>query len=165
MEIWKDIPGYEGLYQASSFGNVKSLKFSGGNKEKVLKPSVDSHGYLRVDLCRDGNAKNRRIHQLVAECFLDHKTDGTQKIVIDHINNIKTDNRAENLQLTTNRNNTSKDKKDYTSQYTGVCWFKQTSKWKASIRINGKSNHIGYFTCEIEASNAYQLALKELVNG
>jgi hypothetical protein len=170
QEIFKDIPKYEGIYQVSNIGNVKSLpknvKMPNGGirvqKEKILKPSKDGSGYYQVDLLKNGNRKNIKIHQLVAMAFLDHKPDGTTKIVIDHINNIKTDNRIENLQLISHRENCSKDKKGGSSQYVGVYWAKNANKWAARIRINGKNPHLGYFTNELLASEAYQNTLKQL---
>jgi len=158
-EIWKDVPGYEGYYQVSNLGNVKSLKFS---KEKLLIPCFNSVGYLTVNLYKNGDIKMFQIHQLVAIAFLNHIPDGTNKIVVDHINNIPTDNRLENLQLISNRENLSKDKKNTSSKYTGVSWHKKNKKWLARIRINGNRKHLGYFINEIEASNAYQNTLKNL---
>jgi ribosomal protein L15E len=70
--------------------------------------------------------------------FLNHTPCG-YKIVVDHIdNNIKTDNRLENLQLITQRENVSKDIKNTSSKYIGVCWHKKAKKWRSSIQINGK---------------------------
>ena len=66
---------------------------------------------------------------------------------------------VENLQYITQRLNSSKDKKNTSSIYTGVSWSKEKKKWKSCIRINGKSKHLGYFTDELEASNAYQKAI------
>ena len=170
MEIWKEVRGYED-YEVSNLGRVKSLarvittvRGSRTYKDKILKPcltGVKGAQYLAVDLSKGGKSKTRTIHQLVAEAFLNHTTCG-HKLVIDHINNIKTDNRLENLQVVTNRKNTSKDKKGFTSEYTGVCWNKRDSKWYASIRINGKIKHLGVFADELEAAEAYVKALKEI---
>ena len=159
QEIFKDIPDYEGIYQVSSLGNVKSLKFG---KEKILTPCFNSVGYLTVNLYKNGNIKMFQIHQLVAITFLNHKLDGTNKIVVDHINNISTDNRLENLQVISRRENLSKDKKNTTSKYTGVVWHKTNKKWLAKITINGKRKHLGYFINEIDAHDAYQNTLKYL---
>ena len=81
------------------------------------------------------------------------------KLIVDHINNDKLDNTVENLQYITQRLNSSKDKKNTSSIYTGVSWNKEKKKWKSCIRINGKSKHLGYFTDELEASNTYQKAI------
>lgn len=157
MEIWKKIKDYPD-YEVSNLGNVKSLKF---NKEKILKPSKDGKGYLKVALFKNGKSKTKKNHKLVAMAFLNHITNGYE-IVVDHINNIPTDNRLENLQLITQRENVSKDIVNSSSKYTGVSWYKRDNKWKSSIRIKGNKKHLGYFKCEIEASKAYQEALKNI---
>jgi hypothetical protein len=163
-EIWKDIPNYEGVYQVSNLGNVKSLKSRWGNRKvfRLLKPSTDTSGYFQVVLSKNNNNTAFKVHKLVAMAFLGHIPDGTQKVVVDHINNIRNDNRLSNLQLTTQRHNTSKDKNG-TSKYTGVCWDKQVNKWKSAIYINGKRKTLGVFKCELAASQAYQNALKTII--
>jgi hypothetical protein len=167
IEIWKDIPGYEGIYQVSDMGNVKSLsreklhkgKYPITTNEKILKPPANSHGYLCVILCNNGLKKTMKVHTLVAMAFLNHKPDGTNKIVVDHINNNKLDNRLVNLQLISQRENSSKDKKGGTSKYVGVR-SSAINKWRAEIYINGKTKNLGYFTDEHEAHLVYQKALK-----
>lgn len=105
----------------------------------------------------------KKTHTLVASSFLNHFTDGTNRLVIDHINNIKTDNRVENLQLLTNRDNCSKGKKGkYSSKYTGVCWSKMDKKWKSQIDINRININLGLFKTELEAHEAYQNKLSEI---
>ena len=157
-EIFKDVPGYEGLYQVSNLGRVKSLKF---NKERILKTPPVGYGYCICNLFLEGNCKTFYVHILVAMAFLNHKPNG-HKMVIDHINNVKTDNRLENLQLISNRQNTSKDRKGYSSQYVGVAWYEAKSKWISQIMINGKLKYLGLFTNEIEAAKAYQSKLNEI---
>lgn len=73
-EIWKDISGYEGKYQVSNFGNVKSLNYRMTSKEHPLTPGVDTSGYLFVALYENGKSKNYRVHRLVAEAFITDKT-------------------------------------------------------------------------------------------
>jgi hypothetical protein len=158
-ETFKDISGFEGLYQISNQGTVKSLWF---NKEKILKAGIDSYGYCVVYLYKNNKRHVKKVHQLLAMAFLNHKPDG-HRIVVDHKNNIKTDNRIENLQIITHRENLSKDKKNKSSQYTGVNWAKYANKWRSQIRINGKIKHLGYFTDEYEAHIAYQTELKNII--
>jgi hypothetical protein len=159
-EIWKDVVGYEGRYLISSTGRLKSII---KNKEKLIKGSLDSHGYLRYSL--NWELKNKRngyrAHQLVAQSFLGHKVCG-HKLVIDHINDNKLDNRFENLQIVTQRFNTRKTQGKYSSQYKGVYWNKQHKKWRSNIRINGKIKHLGLFIDEYEAHLTYQNALKNI---
>lgn len=168
-EIWKDIPNYEGYYQVSNLGRVKNLKRfvkAKSNstrlvKERILKIGVDGAGYLVVDLNKDGKGKTFKVHKLVAMAFLGHKPCG-YKEVIDHFDNNKFNNKLENLQITTNRHNSTKDRKGGTSKYTGVSWDKNANKWVCKIYINGKQNYLGLFENELDANNAYQNALKKL---
>jgi len=169
QEIWKDIPNYEGMYQVSNLGNVKSVsriilrgsKYPFLSKEKNLKQSKSGIGYLKVALCKNGIAKTISIHCLVAMAFLNYNQKGKNGYEIDHINNIKSDNRAENLQLITQRENASKDRNG-TSQYTGVSWNKKAKKWIVFIVINNKHNYLGLFTNEYDAHLAYQEKLKQI---
>lgn len=168
QEIFKDIPNYEGLYQVSNLGRVKSLErkvnhFKGGLKvikEKILKEYLSKNGYYYFRLSKENKVKKFTAHQIMAITFLNHKPCG-YNIVVDHINNIKTDNRIENLQLITQRENSSKDKKG-TSKYVGVYWFKESKKWRCQIRIKGKLKDLGLFTDEYKAHLAYQKELKNI---
>ncbi len=162
QEEFKDIPGYEGIYQVSNLGNVKSLSNNNSKKEKILKPSLAGRGYKSVILYSNNIKKSCKIHQLVAISFLNHKPDGTNKLVIDHINDLKSDNRLENLQIVTNRFNAYKTQGKGTSIHKGVCWNSKLKKWQSQIYINGKNKVIGYFVNELEASKAYKLKLKTL---
>jgi len=154
-EIWKDIPNYEGLYQVSDFGRVKSFRKL---KEKILKPSVCSRGYYVITI---RTYKKIRVHQLVAMAFLNHKPT-KMKSVIDHINSDKLDNRVENLQVVSQRFNVSKRQGVFTSKYTGVSWSKCRNKWVSLIRINGKTTYLGAYNCELAAALAYQNKLKQI---
>lgn len=91
MEIWKDIEGYEGLYQVSSEGRVKSLKFG---KEKILKNIKDSKGYLKVQLHKEGR-KTFKVHRLVATAFIPNSNNLPE---VNHKNENPTDNRVDNLE-------------------------------------------------------------------
>jgi hypothetical protein len=155
-EEWKVVKGFED-YEVSNLGRVKSLK---RNKERILKFSLDNHGYYILSLYKENKAKTKQVSKLVAVAFLNHKPCGYNEIV-DHIDNNPLNNNLENLQLITNRENLSKDKKGF-SKYIGVSFRKDTNKWQSRICINGKSNYLGVFNTELEASNAYQLKLKTL---
>ena len=98
-EIWKDVVGYEGLYQVSNLGRVKSLGFDKWHKGRILKPAFDSKGnYLFVGLHKDGKVTQRNVHRLVAESFIPNPN---SLPCVNHINEIKTDNRAANLEFCT----------------------------------------------------------------
>jgi hypothetical protein len=167
-EIWKDIKGYEGLYQVSNLGRVKSLsrlRFNNGgeftSKEKILKPGK-SKKYLLVVLYKNGKRKTFQVHQLVAMGFLGHKPCG-MKMVVNHIDNNQANNRVCNLEIVSQREN-SHTHHIGTSKYKGVCWDSARSKWASKIMINGKIKFLGRFNTEIEASIAYQNKLKEIIN-
>lgn len=106
MEFWKDIPGYEGVYQVSSFGKIRSLRF---NKIKIMSQKIRKDGYYEVSIYKNKNGKSFKTHQLVAMAFLGHKRCGFKKVV-DHIDGDKSNNTVENLQVVSNRINTSKDR-------------------------------------------------------
>lgn len=100
-ENWKTIEDYPN-YQVSNLGNVKSLKYHRENKEKQLSLIKDKDGYLSVKLCKNGKIKKFLVHRLVAIHFLPNPQNLPQ---INHINEVKTDNRVENLEWCTNEYN------------------------------------------------------------
>ena len=105
-EIWLPVPGYEGLYDVSNFGRVRSYHNFGFKRReipKMITPSKERYGYLQLTLCNNAVHKQIKVHQIVAMAFLPPNPGGMQ---IDHINGIKTDNRAENLEWVTPKENT-----------------------------------------------------------
>lgn len=157
-EVWKEVPNYEN-YMVSNRGRVKSLNFNRTGVERLLKQNIVKE-YLVTTLFKEGRAKPFYTHQLVAMVFLNHIPCG-HRLVVDHIDGNRLNNNLSNLQVITNRENTSKDQRGGSSQYVGVCWSKQSEKWKVQIRIEGKQKHLGYFEDEVSASEAYQKALTE----
>ena len=108
-EEWRDVVGYEGLYQVSSMGRVKSLerkvpKRNGERtvKERILKPITDRYGYLIVCLCAGGKQKMFKVHRLVYQAF--HKNP-ENKLCVNHIDENKTNNAASNLEWSTYEEN------------------------------------------------------------
>jgi DNA-binding CsgD family transcriptional regulator len=97
-EIWKDIPNYEGYYQVSNLGRVKSFKWG---KERVLKFGLNRGGYYFVNLWKGGEAKTNSVHRLVMLAFF-----GESELYVNHINGVKTDNRLENLEYCSRSENT-----------------------------------------------------------
>lgn len=95
MEEWKPIKGYEGLYEISSCGRVKSLKCG---REKILKPQDNGNGYLQVVLCKDGKCKKYSIHRLVALHFVDGYFEGAE---VDHLDTNSLNNVWTNLKWVT----------------------------------------------------------------
>lgn len=105
-EIWKDIKGYEGLYQISNLGRVKSLDrviekrdFSYTIKGKVFKRSLSNKGYVQTELTKNGIRKQFKVHRLVALHFL--SCENTENLTVNHIDGDKNNNKPENLEWCT----------------------------------------------------------------
>lgn len=113
MEQWKPVVGYEGLYEVSSLGRVRSLARTASHwrgrtrtvPARILSTPLAGHakwgGYPVAHLCKEGVAKMIYVHRLVAAAFIGPTGD----LEVNHINGIKTDNRPENLELVTSREN------------------------------------------------------------
>lgn len=165
IEVWKDIPEYEGFYQVSNLGNVRSLNriCSRGRKlkGKMLKYALCGRGYFAVELNKNGKAKTITIHKLVTYAFLNHKPCG-HKLVVNHIDINRENNNLYNLEIITNRENTNRKHIKSSSKYVGVCWNKKVKKWQSHIVINGKKKYLGLFTDEKEAAQSYQNELNKI---
>jgi hypothetical protein len=101
-EIWKDVKGFEGLYQVSNIGNVKRFIGKIIPKERLIGRIVDRDGYSRRTLCKNGLSKQMTEHRIVAIAFIKNPKN---KETINHINGIKSDNRVENLEWNTHKEN------------------------------------------------------------
>lgn len=100
-EIWKDIDGFEGLYQVSNLGRVKSLGNDKSRREKILKLG-NCHGYLQVNLCKNGKRKKLCVHRLVAQTFLQNPQNLPE---VNHKDEDKTNNSVENLEWVSSKEN------------------------------------------------------------
>jgi len=156
MEQWKDIKDYEGYYQISNFGNVRSLDrevMNGGVlrrlKGKPMKLLTDKSGYKHIDISKDGKRKSLLVHRLIAQAFIGDIED----YVINHKNNLPYDNRIDNLELVSQRENVCHGFKflKTTSKYPGVSQHKKDGRWRAAITIIKKNIYLGIFDTEIEA--------------
>ena len=112
-EVWKDIIGFEGLYQVSNMGRVKTLAkvlntWNGGrrSKEQIISPIIQKSGYAHVGLWKNQKRKQVRVHRIVAEAFCNNDIPDS-KTQVNHINENKLDNRAENLEWVTPKENTN----------------------------------------------------------
>lgn len=148
-EEWRPVVGYEGLYEVSNMGRVKSLervKWNNGGyckvSERILKPCDDGHGYLKARLFKDGKRKNCYVHRLVATAFCENPMGYTE---VNHINEDKSDNRADNLEWCS---------RQYNVEY---------SKAKAIIGINKISGLILEFPSLNEASRQLGIAHSSII--
>lgn len=163
-EIWKDVPEYEGIYQVSSLGKVRSLDmqvWSGTvyyNKNgRVLRAGINKSKYYSVVLCKDRIQKSYDVHRLVAITFIENKLN---KRAVNHIDSDKLNNCVSNLEWVTDRENNShrhlqNDKR--TSKYIGVFKWKYSDLWVALMGKNKRK----YFKTEEEAYRAHLNFLKE----
>jgi len=147
---YKQIPGYPN-YGITKLGEVKNFETGRTFRGHLHKKT----GYYQTTLKR----KSYGIHVLLAMTYLGHVPCGYE-IVVDHKNTLRFDNRLENLQLITNRENVNKDKKDRISKYPGVTLCR--GRWVSRIWINGKRKNLGSFSLEIQAHEAYERAKANL---
>ena len=104
MEIWKDIAGYEGIYEISSLGNIKSYYAKNGrlvNTGRLISGKLDKDGYREVALSKGGHVKYTRVHRLVAEAFID----GDTSLDVNHKDGNKLNNAVDNLEWVTAKEN------------------------------------------------------------
>lgn len=109
-EVWKPIPGYDGLYEASNFGRIRSLdkvvrsaRSRSGERTRrgrVLKQKRTQSGYMVIGLTKDGTQRTHRVHRLVMAAF-----HGPSVLTVNHINEIRDDNHLKNLEYMTCREN------------------------------------------------------------
>ena len=102
-EIFKDIKGYEGLYQISNLGRIKSLNYNRTGKEKLLKQNINSNNYCKITLSKNNVRKNYCTHVLVAKTFIENPN---RLPCINHIDGNKQNNHIDNLEWVTYKQNT-----------------------------------------------------------
>jgi len=146
-EEWKEIECFEG-YEVSNFGLVYSHRTG-----KFLTARMNHNGYSVVSLRINGKAKTKRVHRLVAEAFIPNTE---QLPEVDHLNSNKQDNSVTNLRWATGSLNTRSRaySKQAKSKYNGVIPI-NNAKFQVNIFINGKTKHIGVFTEETKAAQAF----------
>ena len=157
VEQWKDIPDYEGYYQISNLGRVKSLEktliIRGRKcvyKALMKKNGIGKRGYWETSIYKNGKGCRTKIHRLIAISFIDNPKNHPQ---VNHIDGNRLNNKISNLEWVNNRENSCHRFKssNLTSKYTGVSYFKRNNKWRSSIQVNGVSIRFGMFNTEEEA--------------
>lgn len=114
---WKTIKGYEGLYEVSNDGRVRRLRFINGShnfeKIKECRQTLNTYGYMTVNLSKNGKSNTKRVHKLVANAFL-----GESDLQVDHIDGNKLNNNLSNLEYVTPKENTNRAWKNGQAKYT-----------------------------------------------
>lgn len=166
-EEWRDVVGYEGLYQVSNLGRIKSLIKSTRIKDPdgILRTQIHN-GYVLLNLYKDSKQTKKAVHRIVCEAF--HPNPKNKKCV-NHKDFNRQNNCADNLEWCTyrenirHRNQSEKYIDKFSSKYFGVCWDKEMNKWYAGITQNRKQKKIGYFESEYKAHLAYEEELKKII--
>lgn len=163
---WAKYIYFDSIYMVSDDGIVIRLGYTTINKKGYLVNKKDlvlkqtnHNGYKRVVLISGRKQSKVLVHTLMAYCFLDHKSNS--KLVVDHINNVKNDNRLENLQLISHRKNASKDQKRK-SNILGVYKHTNSHKWRSDIQINGRLIYLGLYKTPEIASKIHTLAVNNI---
>jgi hypothetical protein len=150
-EEWRTVPGYEGLYEVSSVGQVKSV-----TKNRFLSWYLYK-GYPRVCLRKNNKGYVVCVHRIMALAFLGDPGNN----FVNHINGVRNDNRIENLEYVTNRENATHGQ-GAKNKYTGVRLEKKRSLWRSDIIFKGKNIFLGYSRTPEDASVKYYEAMREL---
>lgn len=144
---WKPIRDTK--YLISDTGVIKNNKTN-----RILNQYVNMNGYNIVTLSHNNVVKTFKVHQLVAEVFLNH-TPCKHLLVINHIDHNRLNNNLNNLEIISMRENTNKLHLKSTSKYAGVSLQKKTNRWLAYKMINGKHTYLGIFDDEESAYQCY----------
>lgn len=153
-EIWKSIPGFNGIYEISNLGEVKSLKFG---KEKILK-TYESNGYRKIDFRINKQKRKYYIHRLVACAFLNLDLDNETSIV-NHIDGNKTNNNLNNLEIVTTAENIADGlKRKISPELSQYITYIDAQKWYAHYKINEINVFLGEFSSLKESLIAVETA-------
>lgn len=149
-EVWKDIPNYEGLYQVSNLGRVKSLPRKHQLRTIIVAQHPTGYGYLSVKLHKDGKPKTIRVHKLVALCFLE-EVKGLNEI--NHIDENKFNNRVDNLMRCDRLYNVNYGSRNISAAYS---LRNRKDQSKTVLQIDENGNTIRVFRSAAEAGRFYE---------
>jgi hypothetical protein len=162
-EEWRDAVGFEGFYQVSCRGRVKSLSRSAYNgagyfftKERIIKPFA-INGYLYFKGCKRGKKKNESIHRLVALTFL--QSPKRERIHVNHKDLNRGNNCIENLEWVTQQENHTHQQKHRSKK--GYVFCKDKKKFRVAIRCPGVMVYLGQFETKEEAQACYFKTYRE----
>ena len=163
-EVWADIESTGGIYQASNFGRLKVKEYgkvdsNGVYKnyaEKLLKQTINPHGYLYIAIDRLERSKKIFSHRLIAEAFIPNPNN---KPFVNHIDGNRSNNIPDNLEWCTTRENQHHRITGNINETKGIGMSFKKGKWIVRIMINAKHYALGAYTCKNEAQEAYDLAL------
>lgn len=149
-EVWKPVVGYEGLYEVSNIGRVRSINYHKSGKAKVMSPSFNTWGYLIVDLRKNNKRHSYTVHRLVALAFIPNPDNLPE---INHKNEIKYDNTVENLEWCTRK---------YNINYgTGN---ERRGRRKSIVQLDNNGNVVKKWESGFAASRYYQIDRSGIYN-
>lgn len=169
-EWWKPVLDYQGFYEASSLGRIKSIKrYAKRQKgdgqlihEKYLIPQLGTNGYLGVGLTKNSKSTTKMIHRLVMTAF-----NGYQQLTVNHkkLGN-KHNNSLQNLEYSTQRENSQHyfDSLSFTSKVTGVSYHEKSKYWRVFIRFLGKQYYLGCYKTEEKAIEIQSKYFPRIIN-
>ncbi len=161
--IWKDIQGFEGIYEISNNGMVRSIPRNGTVcQPKIIKDRYGVNGYRIITLSKNNKQSTHKIHRLVAKNFVENPHLYNE---VDHIDGVRDNNIFTNLRWCNRRQNMISSRKMFKnkkSKYVGVSFVESRNRWVSYIKINSKSKTIGWFKTEEEAHIAYIAELTKI---
>ncbi len=168
-EEWRTVPGFGARYEVSNIGRVRSIDTQVRNKQglriqrgRVLKQQMNSAGYWTVTLFNLKERRHSTVSGLMGAAFL-----GVQPgAKTDHVNRQRHDNRVANLRPATTSQNgfNAKTRSNNTSGLKGASFFPSRNKWRSTITVNGRQQHLGYFDSPEPAHAAYMSAAIKFAN-
>ena len=153
-ELWKGIEGHPN-HVVSTYGRVKNIKTG-----HILKPQTQNKGYLVVNFRINGKMKHKLLHRIVAHAFI---LNPHVKPFVDHIDNCRTNNNIENLRYSScSENGRNRTKTKTNNGFKGSYWIDKMNKYRAQIKIDGKTVYLGMYETAEEASKVYEAKAKEV---